>query len=529
MIRSSRLRASAFLLALAVVSGAGAPLAQAQTSRFAYGEAAEDPVSFRGFPKTKTYRAYLPPVVDWSSRMPPVGDQGQQGSCVGWAVGYAARSYYNHAQAPRPAPVSPAYVFDNIRANPRDCEAGSVISRALDLLKRGAVTLDEYPYSDAVCLPARIQPNGGMGFKIEGWSTVDHTRVDDIKGQLAQGNPVIISLNVTTEVENLRGSQPVVSPYGSKVLGRHAITIVGYDEQKQAFKLINSWGEVWGDKGYGWVSFSDTRLFNAAYVMTPEKSVSPPLVPVTPPAPKPPAPNPAPTPAPTVDPKPDLEKLLEPLRAQLPAIATGKTCRPVQITAEQGTVRVSGSVATTAERASVLSLVSGAGAPVRDELTVKAWPGCELEETLATALAADQRPRLSTANGQSTFKAGDAIQFSVARPARTGYLYVFYISADGNVVTLAQPKAGARPDVAGGSVTFGDGSATGGRFRVTPPFGSETIVTISSSAPLFATPLKAGQIERELLTAVREAGNKLASTPGAWLGADLFTLTTSEN
>jgi hypothetical protein len=36
--------------------------------------------------------ATLPAVVDHSSNMPPVGDQGGQGSCVGWASAYALKS-----------------------------------------------------------------------------------------------------------------------------------------------------------------------------------------------------------------------------------------------------------------------------------------------------------------------------------------------------------------------------------------------------------------------------------------------------
>ncbi len=36
--------------------------------------------------------------------------------------------------------------------------------------------------------------------------------------------------------------------------GGHAMVIVGYDDKQGAFKLLNSWGEVWGDQGYGWVS-----------------------------------------------------------------------------------------------------------------------------------------------------------------------------------------------------------------------------------------------------------------------------------
>ncbi len=47
--------------------------------------------------RTRTFRAFLPASVDLSDRFPRVGNQGKQSSCTGWAVGYAARSYYNSA------------------------------------------------------------------------------------------------------------------------------------------------------------------------------------------------------------------------------------------------------------------------------------------------------------------------------------------------------------------------------------------------------------------------------------------------
>jgi len=55
----------------------------------------------------------------------------------------------------------------------------------------------------------------------------------------------------------------------------HAMLIVGYDNTKNAFKIINSWGTNWGDNGYSWVNYNFflpqddvnyTAGFNGAYV-----------------------------------------------------------------------------------------------------------------------------------------------------------------------------------------------------------------------------------------------------------------------
>jgi len=37
---------------------------------------------------------------------------------------------------------------------------------------------------------------------------------------------------------------------GEKVLGGHAVCVVGYDDKTQRFRLRNSWGPGWGQKGY---------------------------------------------------------------------------------------------------------------------------------------------------------------------------------------------------------------------------------------------------------------------------------------
>ena len=47
-----------------------------------------------GIPRTPEYRAFLPERINLSDRFPTPGDQGEQNSCVGWSVGYAARAYY---------------------------------------------------------------------------------------------------------------------------------------------------------------------------------------------------------------------------------------------------------------------------------------------------------------------------------------------------------------------------------------------------------------------------------------------------
>lgn len=42
-----------------------------------------------------------------------------------------------------------------------------------------------------------------------------------------------------------------------RVIGAHAISFIGYDDEKQAFLLKNSWGEKWAKNGYAYQSYAD--------------------------------------------------------------------------------------------------------------------------------------------------------------------------------------------------------------------------------------------------------------------------------
>jgi C1A family cysteine protease len=40
-----------------------------------------------------------------------------------------------------------------------------------------------------------------------------------------------------------------------RLLGGHAVLLVGYDKTKKVFIVRNSWGDTWGDKGYFYMPF----------------------------------------------------------------------------------------------------------------------------------------------------------------------------------------------------------------------------------------------------------------------------------
>ncbi|MGL1893223.1 MAG: hypothetical protein OCD02_16430 [Spirochaetaceae bacterium] len=45
-----------------------------------------------------------------------------------------------------------------------------------------------------------------------------------------------------------------------KSFGGHAVTVIGYDDEKQAWLIKNSWGRLWGIKGFAWISYGNSSV-----------------------------------------------------------------------------------------------------------------------------------------------------------------------------------------------------------------------------------------------------------------------------
>ena len=318
-------------------------LADAQTRR-AKGWVREPAHIVASIPLMLRFQNYLPEEVDLSSKFPTPGDQGQQSSCTAWATGYAMRSYYegkrrNWDFSSPERIISPAYIYNRLHDFRGNCDTGTAISEALGVLKNeGSPTLSAYPYVEGDCSrPATPQlVRDGSAFRISGWSALDNKRLDDAKGQLARGNPVVFGMEVSERFESLAGRE-IYDDTASPRSGGHAMVLVGYSERRQAFKVMNSWGTEWGDGGFGWVSYRAVRqLSDLMFVMEvpdyvppapPPKPAPPPVV-IAPPVPQPaPAPvviPPPPPPAPVVVappvPKPAPEPVVKPQPAPPPVV-----------------------------------------------------------------------------------------------------------------------------------------------------------------------------------------------------------------
>jgi C1A family cysteine protease len=84
------------------------------------------------------------------------------------------------------------------------------------------------------------------------------TTVDDVKRALNLDGPVVAGISVSQGAMAPNVAKSGLIPFPTKkepIIGAHAIVIVGYDDEKHMFKFVNSWGNKWGDKGFGYLSY----------------------------------------------------------------------------------------------------------------------------------------------------------------------------------------------------------------------------------------------------------------------------------
>lgn len=90
----------------------------------------------------------------------------------------------------------------------------------------------------------------------------------EVRKALVRGNPVLVELLAGPELPNLRNANEwAPTSNGTQVF---TFVVVGYDETRQAFELLSSWGSEWGNNGYIWVKYADFERFaRSGFVMVP--------------------------------------------------------------------------------------------------------------------------------------------------------------------------------------------------------------------------------------------------------------------
>lgn len=203
-------------------------------------------------------RRYLPAAppakVETILHLPPLRaymDQGNEGSCVGWAWSWAMSIFNQHRHAQQAYPrymatwlYTQAQAIDEWADTPP--EEGTSVRAGGDVLR----TLGhERVYRGRVQPPALRE-----GLEANAWATT----VDEVRQCLASGRPAVFGINWYDNFDHeqqFKGGSPGgewwIGTDGAtragtdnlgSIRGGHAICCYAASDRRQAVKLVNSWG-----------------------------------------------------------------------------------------------------------------------------------------------------------------------------------------------------------------------------------------------------------------------------------------------
>ncbi len=188
--------------------------------------------------------------------MPPIYDQGDEGSCT--ANMTCAALDYAHAKA-HGGFFTPSRQFQyyNTRAleGTTKSDAGATIRDAIKAAAQyGICPESDWPYHTDLLYrkPTTHCYNDAKKGMVQQYQAVGQD-LNDLKAALAAGLPICIGIGVYESFESEAVAKSGVVPLPGKhekLLGGHAVLVVGYSDSTQSFTVRNSWGADWGAGGY---------------------------------------------------------------------------------------------------------------------------------------------------------------------------------------------------------------------------------------------------------------------------------------
>jgi C1A family cysteine protease len=197
----------------------------------------------------KQKAAMMPASMDLSANCPPVFDQGSIGSCTanssGTMFSFIVKSDFRQTFIP-----SRLYIYYNTRLLMGN---GAYLRTTMQsLVKYGTCGEASWPYNKALLYARPSDPCYKEGDRRQALNyAAVATNLAAMKAVL-QSHPFVIGIVVcesflTAQVATT-GMVPVPKAK-ERVLGGHAVCVIGYNDAKQCFLVRNSWGRGWGLNG----------------------------------------------------------------------------------------------------------------------------------------------------------------------------------------------------------------------------------------------------------------------------------------
>ena len=213
-----------------------------------------------------------PNKVDLSSSnfMPSIYDQGNLGSCVFNAIGAAFHFLLSleSKQVFMPSRLFPYYNYRELEGCIYE-DSGAEIRKAIKrYVKQGVCDEIDWPYDIAAFdeEPSSFCYEEASKHQVLKYHKI--RRIVDMEQCLAEGYPFVAGIRIYESFQTHQvaktGMVPIPDINNENFFGGHAVLFVGYDRSLKLFKVRNSWGSGWGDKGYFYISYSFVENNNLA-------------------------------------------------------------------------------------------------------------------------------------------------------------------------------------------------------------------------------------------------------------------------
>lgn len=191
-----------------------------------------------------------------------VRDQGACGSC--WA--FATHGAFEGSFA-----ILNNALIDSSEQDTLDCSGSGSCGGGWwafqYLIDKGSAPEADYPYSAVKGACKNVdRPYGAVA-----WGYVDSSNpvpsVAAIKAALCKYGPLAVAVEVTAAFQAYTSG--VFNEHASGNIN-HGVTLIGWDDQKQAWRIKNSWGPGWGEAGFMWIAYNCNQIGYAAAWVQPK-------------------------------------------------------------------------------------------------------------------------------------------------------------------------------------------------------------------------------------------------------------------
>ena len=218
-----------------------------------------DKLDTRDYKYTVTPKA-SPNIVDLRAFCSPIENQGSLGSCTGQAIAGAIELLNKRNRKPTDVSRLFIYYYERLLLGTVNYDSGAYIRDGIKATNHYGASLESYwPYD---IRKFRQEPISEAKTDALNRKVTRYERVNDFNGcvdALSNGYPVIMGFRVYDSFMSKNVARTGIMPYPNtkreRLLGGHAVLLVGYDKRKKVFIARNSWGTNWGDKGYFYMPF----------------------------------------------------------------------------------------------------------------------------------------------------------------------------------------------------------------------------------------------------------------------------------